>query len=137
MEAVKKGGPCGVIFVDDFVGTGGSGTEGLRAFEGALREKMGVGHDRVAVGVAAVVGFEDGLEALRGCLDRDCAVVTATELTATDRAFDPKADIFDREEDRVEAEQMCAGIGRKLEPDSPLGYIAVPLTPHELHSQLG
>ena len=121
-EAVKKGGHCGVVFVDDFVGTGGSGTEGLRRFDELLGERVGEARGRVAVGVAAVVGFEDGLEAVRGCLDRECAVVTANELTARDRAFDPMAGIFENEEDRVAAEQMCAGIGRKLEGDQPLGY---------------
>ena len=119
---VKKGGHCGVIFVDDFVGTGGSGTEGLRRFDKLLGEKVKEGRSGVAVGVAAVVGFEDGLEALRGCLDRECTVVTANELTTLDRAFDPKAGIFESEEDRVAAEQMCAGIGRKLEADQPMGY---------------
>ena len=41
----------------------------------------------MVVGVAAVVGFEDGLEAIRGCLDGECSAVAATELTAADRAF--------------------------------------------------
>ena len=121
-RAIKNGGHCGVVFVDDFVGTGGSGTEGLRKFDMMLRERIGEQRSAVVVGVAAVVGFEDGLEALRGCLDAECPVVAATELTSEDRAFDPKAGIFENENDRVAAEQMCAGIGRKLEPDQPLGY---------------
>ena len=69
--AIQRNGHCGVVFVDDFVGTGGSGAEGLRKFDKMLRERVGERRSAVVVGVAAVVGFEDGLEALTWIIRED------------------------------------------------------------------
>ena len=85
-----------MVFVDDFIGTGGSCTEGLRVFRQRLDDR-GVGADRVVVGVAALVGFRTGMETVRANEYMDCHVVVAEELGTEDRAFAAGAGIFDGE----------------------------------------
>lgn len=120
-EQARKDRFCAVVFVDDFIGTGGSCIEGLRRFE-ALLEASGWRDAKVVVGVAAVAGFEDGVEAARQGLEGGCHVAVGTELGSEDRAFDPKSGIFQEEGDRTAAESLCRSIGMALEPKHPLGY---------------
>ena len=124
-EQFGKERSCAVVFVDDFIGTGQSCLEGLGRFEERLRERLRESKDgpgKVVVGVAAVAGFEDGVEAVRSGVEMSCHVVTYAELGSRDRAFDPRGGIFDTEEDRVAAENLCRSIGLQLEPKYPLGY---------------
>ena len=112
---------CAVIFVDDFVGTGGTCIEGLRSFEG-LVSGLSSKPENLAVFVAAFAGFKGGLEAVRASAVLDCRVIPETELDSSDCAFSPDAGIFDSEEERLEAEKLCRSIGEHLEPKHPLGF---------------
>ena len=121
-EQTRKGRQCGVIFVDDFVGTGESCRNGLERFGDMVAERIGERGEKLIVGVAAVAGFEDGLEAAVSGIQLECNVVAGSTLRREHRAFDPGADIFESEGDRVEAERLCAAIGGRLEPRQPLGF---------------
>ena len=117
----KKDRGCAVVFVDDFIGTGGSCIDGLQRFV----EKMdsgGVGRKRVIVGVAALVGFRHGVEAVRNNEHVECYVAASEELGPEERAFAPGVGTFDTENDRLAAEKLCRVIGAVLEPKQPLGY---------------
>ena len=72
--------------------------------------------------MAAVAGFEDGVEAVRAGVRLECHVVAGSTLRREDRAFDPGAGIFESAQDRVAAERLCEAIGRRLEPRQPLGF---------------
>ena len=122
VEQGKKERKCGVVFVDDFVGTGGSCAEGLRKFEEKLAKIQGEMRSKLIVGVAAIVGFKAGAETVRANEGVDCHVVTTRELGAEDRAFTPGAKIFDSDDDRIAAEKLCRDIGNVLEPKQPLGF---------------
>lgn len=62
------------------------------------------------------------MEAARRGLEGGCHVVVGTELGSQHRAFDPKAGIFEAEEDRAAAESLCRSIGLALEPKWPMGF---------------
>ena len=118
----KKERKCGVVFVDDFIGTGGSCAEGLRRFGERLEKIQGEMRNKLVVGVAALVGFKTGVETVRANGRVACHVVTTRELGAEDRAFAPEANIFDSDDDRIAAEKLCRDIGSVLEPKQPLGF---------------
>ena len=118
----KKDRKCGVVFVDDFIGTGGSCAEGLRRFGEKLEKIRGEMRSKLVVGVAALVGFKTGVETVRANGRVDCHVVINRELGAEDRAFAPEANIFDSDDDRIAAEKLCRNIGNVLEPKQPLGF---------------
>ena len=123
-EQRKRKRECGVVFVDDFIGTGGSCVGGLGEFREAV-ERLEEGErllSRVVVGVAAIVGFKTGVESVRANDHVACQVVTSEELGPEDMAFAEDAGIFESEEERVAAERLCRNIGEKLEPKQALGY---------------
>ena len=120
-ELQRKGRGCAVVFIDDFIGTGGTCVGGLRVFGDKLRAR-GIGEDQVVVGVAALVGVRAGVEAVRTNKYVECQVVTTKELGPEDRAFAPEAGIFDGEDDRNAAARLCESIGKVLEPKQPLGF---------------
>ena len=120
-EQGKKNRGCAVVFVDDFIGTGRSCADGLERF----REKMDngrVGRERLIVGVAVLVAFRHGVEAVRNNGHLDCHVVASEQLGPEDRAFAPGIGTFESENDRLAAEKLCKTIGAILEPKQPLGY---------------
>ena len=120
-EQGKRNRGCAVVFVDDFIGTGRSCADGLERF----REKMdngGVGRERLIVGVAVLVAFRHGVEAVRSNGHLDCHVVASEQLGPEDRAFAPGVGTFESENDRLAAEKLCRTIGAILEPKQPLGY---------------
>lgn len=121
-EQTIKGRHCGVIFVDDFIGTGESCRGGLEKFGEMIAERIGARREKLVVGVAAVAGFEDGIESVGAGVGLECHVVAGSTLRREDRAFDPGAGIFENAQDRVAAERLCAAIGERLEPRQPLGF---------------
>ena len=67
----RRGRECAVVFVDDFVGTGGSCVEGLKVFRGKLDAHGGAG-DRLVVGVATLLALRAGVETVRANEYVDC-----------------------------------------------------------------
>ena len=117
----EKGRVCAVVFIDDFIGTGGSCIEGLRVFQAKL-DAVGMGFDKLVVGVATLVGFKAGVDAVRANDYMDCHVVSTDELGPEAQAFAAQGGVFEEEEDRNAALRLCEGIGKVLEPKQPLGF---------------
>ena len=120
-EQRKRGREFGIVFVDDFIGTGGSCVEGLSKFRKKLGKEQ-LADNKMVVGVAAIVGFKTGIETVRKNGVVDCHVITADECGIEDRAFAPEAKVFDRDEDRLAAEALFKNIGQVLEPKQPSGF---------------
>ena len=118
---VERDRACAVVFIDDFIGTGGSCVEGLERFRVKL-DAIGMKLDKLVVGVAALVGVKAGVDAVRANDYMSCHVVTTDELGPEERAFAPQGGVFEDEEDRNAARRLCEGIGKVLEPKQPLGF---------------
>ena len=117
----KRGKEFGIVFVDDFIGTGGSCVEGLRKFGSKLGKEQPA-DDKMVIGVAAIVGFKAGIESVRENGIVDYHVITADEFGIEERAFAPEANVFDTDEERLAAGALCKNIGQVLEPKQPLGF---------------
>ncbi len=120
-EQRKRRRESGIVFVDDFIGTGGSCVEGLSKFRKKLGEEQPA-DNKMVVGVAAIVGFKTGIETVRKNGIVDCHVITTDECGIEDRAFAPEANVFNTDEERLAAEALCRNIGQVLEPKQPLGF---------------
>ena len=120
-EQGKRNRSAAVVFVDDFIGTGRSCVEGLQRFVEKMESRK-VRREGVVVGVAALVGFRHGVEAVRSNSHLECYVAASEELGPEDRAFAPGVGTFDTENARMAAEKLCQAIGAILEPKQPMGY---------------
>ena len=118
LKASQK--PIAVVFVDDFIGTGGTCIEGFGKFTEALG-----GNDKFkehAFYVAALAATSDGIDTVNLNTDERLNVIEAKLLGSAERAFSPDAGIFSSEEELQECRSLCENIGRELEPKHPLGY---------------
>lgn len=113
--------PTVVIFVDDFIGSGGTCVESSKRFHSLVpREQLEtVGH---LLCVAALLGIRAGAAAVEAETDNQYRVFLGEELASRHRAFSPESGIFSSEKDRLEAEALCRSIGEVLEAKHPLGY---------------
>jgi predicted nucleic acid-binding Zn-ribbon protein len=110
-----------IIFVDDFIGTGGTFLEGFSKFADQLRES-GVASAENSFYLVTLIGLQAGIEAVKIGTESPVRVVVGSDLGARERAFSPASEIFSTDSDRVEAERLCRTIGEALEPKQPLGY---------------
>ena len=112
--------PIVVIFVDDFIGTGGSCIAGFERFINTVGgiEKL---NDH-AFYVATLAATGEGIEAVRLNTKGRLTVIEARQLGTADRAFSPDADIFSNEEELQRCQRLCENVGYDLEPKHPLGY---------------
>lgn len=116
----KSKNPVVVVFVDDFIGTGGTCIEGFKRFTEALG-----GTDEFkehAFYVAALAATSDGIDTVRLKTGDRLNVVEAKVLGSAERAFSPDAEIFSNEEELQRCRSLCENIGRDLEKNHPLGY---------------
>ena len=112
--------PIVVIFVDDFIGTGGSCIAGFEKFINTVG-----GIDKLndhAFYVATLAATGEGIEAVRLNTKGRLTVIEARQLGTADRAFSPDADIFSNEEELHRCQRLCENVGYDLEPKHPLGY---------------
>lgn len=115
-------GPKVVILVDNFVGTGSAGSEDLGKTLAKFDQYAPGWRKDTDVFYAVVAGFEQAEDVVTMKTKHDVRVVIQRLLTDRDRAFNPEADIFEDDHQRSEAMDMCADIGRHLEPKHPLGW---------------
>ena len=116
----KSKNPVVVVFVDDFIGTGGTCIEGFKRFTEALG-----GTDEFkehAFYVAALAATSDGIDTVRLKTGEKLNVIEAKVLGSAERAFSPDAEIFSNEEELQRCRSLCENIGRDLEKNHPLGY---------------
>ncbi len=112
----------GIVFVDDFVGTGKTATRSLRETLGPMADVL-AGHD-VDVFLIAVSGFANAAAKV----ERDLSSVVPSfrvsvcdPLDDSDRCFSERSTILPDAGERLRAEEVARSYGRKLFKRSPLG----------------
>ena len=123
-EAVKfvemSRNPVVVVFVDDFIGTGGTCSEGFERFAKEIGDTNNLKDHAFYVATLAAIG--SGIETVRVKTEDRLNVFAAKQLGSADRAFSPDASIFANEEELQRCRRLCENIGSELEPKQPLGY---------------
>lgn len=114
--------PRVIVFVDNFIGTGTSASQDL---DSALK-KFDDAHPRWSEDTpafyAVIAGFENAEDLVALRTHGKVRVLIHRVLTEKDKAFHPDNGIFEDEQQRLEAYDMCREIGQHLEPKQPLGW---------------
>jgi len=113
----------GIVFIDDFIGTGGSATEYLRRL---ARECPSLAkQDRVQLFFLAVSGFLDGQARVQRAADDlglALRVHVCDPLDESFRCFSDNSAIFPDTVSREKAREIALKHGSKLVKKNPLGY---------------
>jgi hypothetical protein len=109
-----------ILVLDEFAGTGTQISKTVAECRSRLFESQPDWENEttiaVGLGVVADTTVVDTVAA------SGCEVVTGLQLGMRCRAFDPEADIFESEEDRLAAEELFRAVGRALGAPHPLGF---------------
>lgn len=107
--------PHYVVFLDDFIGTGGQAVDFLNwYFEKYLWLK------KASVYYCALCGFEKAVNDVKAGLgNRVDDVIVGKMLFEKDRAFSPESPLWESKETRIEAKEWAEEIGRQVVPDKP------------------
>lgn len=111
-----------VAIVDDFAGTGGTLTKGMRKFKEKIKPENWERYlveGRISLYV--MFAFPEAMEAVRAEFP-GVDVVAATVFGDELRACDDASDIFIDDGERRFAKQILQQIGRELSPSAPLGH---------------
>ena len=113
---------AGVVFVDDFIGTGGTAIESLRQELSPLTRILT--DRRIAVFVVCVVGFASAGEKVERLLGNiyPVRVSIVDPLGDVDRCFSDEAEIFEDARAREDAREAARDYGRRLLKKHPLGH---------------
>jgi hypothetical protein len=118
----KKSDVKVVLFLDDFVGTGTQAKEYIKTHEALIRE---LGEQGLRTLFVAVIAHVQGAKALERFIEKRglCLEFHALEFVSEDdRVFRGKKSRFKDEDQRHEAERICAHWGQRLEARHPMGY---------------
>ena len=118
----NRAGPNILVCIDDFIGTGQSAREGLRALIKSLDDAKKGWRDDTFLVFAAIAGFEDGIRDIEAEFSSDLTVVCPRPLSNSDRAFHEDSPLFESAEDRLRAREMALRYGSLLDRRQPLGY---------------
>ena len=122
--ALKKAGRVSaLVFVDDFVGTGGSVKNALIDLDKEVVRKLR--HGEVPVYFVAVAGFHEAMSKLEDVatgLDIDLTINFCDVLDKTDRAFAEDGHVFPDDLTREEARKLAVRHGSELVKNNPLGF---------------
>jgi hypothetical protein len=122
-DAISNKSPRALVFVDDFVSTGRSASEGVARLPEAVIELLG--RQSVRVGFVCIAGFEDGLKFIQNAFkarEIRARVHAGDTLSEGDRVFSQQSTFFSGETERTRAEEIVARQGKQLERSHPLGY---------------
>jgi hypothetical protein len=122
-DAISNKAPRALVFVDDFVSTGSSASEGVARLPEAVIEPLR--RQSVRVGFVCVAGFEEGLKSIQNAFrarEIRARVHAGDTLSGGDRVFSPQSTFFTDETERTRAEEIVAREGKRLERSHPLGY---------------
>jgi len=112
-----------LVCVDDFVGTGRSAVDGLKANVIPVLERAYPNWtERIMLVYAAVTGVETGFKAIEDAMGNDVVVAHHQELTQSDKAFSEDNNIFETADERLRARDIAHRIGSVLEKKHPLGH---------------
>jgi hypothetical protein len=112
-----------LIMVDDFVGTGRSGSEyAVNALE--ILDQRVPGWESMCYRPAYgfVSGFDEGAQAIESAAAGRVTVFIVNPLEEKDRAFSKTASIFSDDRERSNAKSLFMKIGESLEKKHPLGF---------------
>jgi hypothetical protein len=111
-----------VVIVDDFAGTGGTLTKGMRKFREKIHPEIwGKYIEEHRISLYVMFAFPEALEAARAAFP-GVNVVAATVFGDDLRACDEASDLFADEGERRFAKEILQQIGRELSPSAPLGH---------------
>ena len=113
----------GIVFVDDFIGTGRTATRALEETLSPLTdlvEKLGID-----VFLISISGFAEAAENVERRLSKlipTCRISLLEPLGDSDKCFSEKSCILPDPAQRTRAKEIAASYGRKLVRDAPLGF---------------
>lgn len=111
-----------VVIVDDFAGTGGTLTKGMRKFREKIHPQIWEKYiEEHRISLYVMFAFPEALEAARAAFP-GVNVVAATVFGDDLRACDEASDLFADEGERRFAKEILQQIGRELSPSAPLGH---------------
>jgi hypothetical protein len=113
----------GVVFVDDFVGTGDNAIAHLSKLGEPVRESLR--RSDLAVSLVIVAGFKEGIAKLETWLanqDLPINVYPQELLDDADRAFHTESRFFDDASERMAAFRLFSTFGERISPEHPLGW---------------
>ena len=114
---------AGIVFVDDFIGTGRTAPRELRTILLPIADLLAQRH--IDVLVVAVTGFSDAAAKIDRALAkivRRSRVSICDPLSESDKCFSEKSQILPDEAKRVRAREIVASYGRKVTKQNPLGF---------------
>jgi hypothetical protein len=112
-----------LVFVDDFVGTGGTLAGALRELAAARPEL--VNGSAISTYVVAVCAFTEGLARIERTIRElrlKVQVRACDVLDASDRCFDASSSAFPDPGERSRAREVAQSYGRRLVKNASLGY---------------
>jgi hypothetical protein len=113
----------GLVFIDDFIGTGRSICDYLENFIATCWSL--VKQRRLRVFVISVCGFESGKKAIEGFLNAKAVPIRVhicDLFDESDKCFSPSSKVFPEPEDRNRAMEIAEQKGLQLCKPAPLGY---------------
>ncbi len=123
-EALQEAeGTQAIVFIDDFVGTGGSAEEYLSELDGDLSDI--VCKQDIKVVFVAMVAYLEGWARVERAVDKLNMPVEAHTCEVLDRSakcFSEDSTIFPDPDERDSAKEIALNWGKRLEKNCPLGY---------------
>ena len=113
----------GVVFVDDFIGTGRTAVESLREALSPMAELLA--RSEVDVFLVSVSGFAKAAEKVErevSSVIHSFQVSVADPLGDSDKCFSERSAILPDPTERARAKEVVASYGRKLSKRYPLGF---------------
>lgn len=118
-----KGRHQALVFIDDFIGTGGTASRSIRHIAEASGEAILA--SGVNVHIVAVTGFDAGVEAVEAALTGQAAtwqLNVCDPLSESNRAFSSDSTVFSDASERERARRLFEECGRRALPKNPLGF---------------
>lgn len=112
-----------VVFVDDFIGSGGFAKDRLSTLPPSVLERLRSEDLEVALVVA--VGFDQGVKRVRAWAKKavlPMRVVVGETLDDQDRIFSRESRLFEEASERSATRELFERIGRLVQPNAPLGF---------------
>lgn len=113
----------GLVFVDDFVGTGSQASGDLRGLAVDVREELA--RRELPVFLISLLGFDSGVDSVRRAavsVGLDINIHLCETLTAADRCFSEESSTFPDQAERQRAHQIVFELGNRLDKRQPLGH---------------
>ena len=113
----------GIVFVDDFIGTGRTAKKSLEKFLPRIANL--IERSEIDIFVISVSGFARGAESVEGALSnlvRSLWVSVCEPLIDSDKCFSEQSEILPDPSKRARTKEIVESYGRKLVKGHPLGY---------------